>query len=204
MKSQGYCSVFDPIDHLPRTEAPLRSASRRSVRPSTSVVKVWLPWPHGTTQHLVLALRAWLAHPVALPRDPGPGPHAITARLDLAVVSRGMGMVRESCRAAFIRRVLLWRYGPKPTPKPVPAATLSPVAPSVVSSRPKPMPLPRVPEQGRRELQHSEFRDWTERHCGGRREPQSDSRYFLLPNGNVEQRFRVDGSLQRIWECLFP
>lgn len=204
MARYGYNSLFTPLSQIPSTEAPLKHVPRRPVRPSGSVVKVWLPWPNGSTRHLTLALRAWLAHPVALPRDPGPGPHTITARLDLAVVGRGMAMAREPSRAAFIRRVLWWRYGPKPNAKPVPEPTSSPVAPSAVVSRPRPMPLPQVPASGRRELQHSEFRDWTDCHCGGRREPQSDSRYFLLPNGSVEQRFRADGSLQRIWECLFP
>lgn len=179
--------------------------AHRPALPVGTVVRVCLTRAGGRSWHIQRALRAFLAHPVPLPPDPGPGVYAITVRLDLAQVSRGMTLAKEPGRSAFIRRVLEWRYPLSTAPtKSVPVVvTPSPVTPSVVSLRPKLIPLPVAPASGRRELQFSEFRDWTERHCGGRREPQSECCYFLLASGAVEQRSLADGSLVRLWENLF-
>src|SRR6185437_9876879 len=75
-----------------------------------AVVRVLTQWPGGKSKHVTVALNAFLARPMPLPPDPGPGPYPVVARLSLAEVGRGMALAREPHRAAFVRRVCLWRF----------------------------------------------------------------------------------------------
>jgi hypothetical protein len=125
-------SLFDDPAFFPTREDADVKTPRRA-RPSLSVVRIQTPWTDAsrcTSRRIREALTAFLIRPAKLPPDCASGPYPIAARLDLAVVTKGMALAREPSRAAFIRRVLLWRFS-----RPHPVVVARSVVPQVVALR---------------------------------------------------------------------
>lgn len=83
-----------------------------SPRSTYPVIRLQSRFPGLKAKHLRAAVKAYLSARcgVQLARDTGPGKCICTARLDPALFSRGMALARESCRAAFLRRVVYWHF----------------------------------------------------------------------------------------------
>jgi len=128
-------------DHLfldPRTFPSREDAPRNKPRRVThSVVRVLTPWKGGTSKHVKAALARFLSHPANLPPDPGAGPYPVAARLDPAMIAKAMRLSGEPSRAAFIRRVLTWKYFQRPT-----VASAKPAA--LVAAKPSPVAVKQV------------------------------------------------------------
>ena len=129
IRSSGGDHLFlDPRTFPSREDAP-RNKPRRVAHP---VVRVLTPWKGGTSKHVKVALARLLSHPANLPPDPGAGPYPVAARLDPVMIAKAMRLSGEPSRAAFIRRVLAWKYFQRPIvvsakPAATVAATPSPV-----------------------------------------------------------------------------
>ena len=125
-------------------------------RRSYPVVRVLTPWPGGRSAHLVGALKAYLARPgQPLPPDPGPGSYPIAARLDPGQIAKAMIWAKESNRAAFVRRVLLWKYSPKPIGAPAKSSVTSVKLSQAVA--PKPQMVPTAPPRNKDDGPRSEL-----------------------------------------------
>lgn len=184
---------------FPKTEAATERPSRRPAHPAKAVVRISLSRPGGKSWHVQRALRAYLAHPASLPRDPGPGVHVITVRLALGEVARGMALAKEPGRAAFIRRILEWRYPLEPAAKPVPVAAPSPVTAPEVGWRPKQIPIPVAPTSGRRALTGPQFERLIRSYGYSLVANESAWRYFLRADGVIEACECATGRVGQTW-----
>lgn len=190
IRNSGDHLFLDPRT-FPTREVPIKiNKPRRTAHP---VVRVLTPWKGGTTRHVQVALAAFLGHPAKLPLDPGSGPHPLAARLDLVAVGKGMAIAKEPSRAAFIRRVLAWRYfarkivaipqkvSSKPIisqkPNPSGGERGSAVAPAVC--------LPRCPVQGSVTLKYEQVEGLF-----------GSYGYFLMPQSNCSYALFADGSIR--------
>lgn len=204
MQKRRIDPLFGDIRNLPTREDQPVPPKRRTLRPVVSVVRLQHPFPNLRSHHLKTALRSFLAHPAKLPPDPASGPCVTTARLPRDAMAKADYLANERSRASLLRRLVYWHYYPSiwkaRQQSAVPAKALAPVK-APVSDVPREVdhtvPLPQASASGKRELDALEFEALV-RTYGYSVKAQSGSRYFLLPNGHIEQ---VEGEKAlRIWD----
>ncbi len=122
--------MFQPLASFPSRE----SEPDRLSPSAFPVVRVLSRFPKVRSKHEIKALRAFLLHPVKLPADTGAGPCSVTVRLEPPAIAGAMRLAGEKNRAAFIRRLIYWKFY---------QLRLTPVAP--VNRVPVGAPAPRAP-----------------------------------------------------------